>query len=99
MAMIILVFEQGVVTRPADIFNEGATRSETAAFRQIDLIRCFVIDEDSCFLVFRIRHGNGGKQNLRVGMNGVVDNLIYRADFENFAEIHDGDPVAKILDR
>jgi len=44
----------------------------------------------------RIRHWDGREQGLGIGMAGMREQLVGRADLDDLPEIHDGDPLRDV---
>ena len=45
----------------------------------------------------RVRHGNSGKQRLRVWVHRIVEEVFFASEFYHAAEIHDADLVRNML--
>ncbi len=82
----------------APVYRQGTPGMEDASARRIywawylpfyDFVRSFGFH---C----RVRYGNRSKQGSSVGVNGVVVKLVTIGQLDNFAQIHDRDPVAEM---
>ena len=70
---------------------------ERAAEGRVRRVRHLAARQVADLLAARVRVGDGPQQRLRVGVAGVGEDLLGRADLDDPAEVHDRDPVAEVL--
>lgn len=81
-------------------FNRvGATRVKSASWGRIDRRGRVTRQNDPFTAVFfvGVRGRNRANQGSRVGVHRFLDDVVGRAEFDNFTEIHHGDPVGNVL--
>src|SRR5438132_587464 len=79
------------------ILPVGAAGMKSAAGRRINRARHVALGNDVLFLAACVKHRYRGQQCPRIGMLGVLIDRIALGGLDNFAEIHDSDPVANML--
>ena len=84
----------------ADIYCQRAARVEAAAARRVHRAGYIAHQDDALAFLFddRIGDRHGGEQRLGVGVQGIVVERIAIRQFDDFAQIHDGDTVGDVAD-
>ena len=75
----------------------GAAGVELAALGRVGGRGNGAFQHDAVHLDRRVRHGNGGEERLRVGVERITEDVRFRAVFHQVAEIHDADRVGDML--
>ena len=76
----------------------GAACVEFTALGRICGRRNIAVQYDSVHLYVGIGVGHGGKQRLRVRMQGIIENAVFIAEFHHRPEVHYADAVGNVLD-
>ena len=82
----------------ASVDDEGTPRREPAADRRMDEGRNLAADSVARPAAPRIRERKGCQKRLRIGVNGMLQNLSDRTDFGEQTKVHDGHTVRDVSD-
>ena len=82
----------------ASIDDEGTPRREPAADRRMDEGRDLAADPVARSAASRIRERKGRQKRLRIGVNGMLQDLSDGTDLGEQAEIHDGHTIRDVSD-
>ena len=75
-----------------------ASRMKRTAGRRMDRRGNIAAEDDSLPFGVGVHHRNRREQRLGVGMFRRGDNFAGGGEFDDFAQVHDHDPVADVLD-
>src|SRR5579859_7103542 len=84
--------------RVAELRAELAARMEPAAGRRVHGRGDVPLEDDAPARQLRVRNGDRGEESLRIWMLGIPEQVPPVGDLDDPAEVHDGHPVADVLD-
>src|SRR5207253_8823384 len=87
-----------VVLDSASVGGEGTPRGEPAAKRRMDEGRNRAADSVARPAAPRIRERKGRQKRLRIGVNGMLQDLSGRTDVGEQTKVHDGHTVRDVSD-
>ena len=82
----------------ANFLGIGATRVETAALRRIGGRWDITLEHDTVHLDVGIRMRNRREKRLRIGMQGMREDILLIAELDHRAQIHNADFIRDKLD-
>ena len=77
----------------ADIHGFRTPPAKLAAFHHSPCIRCLSLEDLTLFGEDLARHRHDIQKRPAVRMHRISDDFVRSADFHDFSQIHDGDPV------
>src|SRR5690349_251385 len=82
----------------AVLHRDGTPRMEHATGWRVDRTRRLAHRRPgrAARLDARVGHGNRGEQRLGVGVQGIFEELVVTGQFDDAAQIHDGDALAEM---
>ena len=91
------LFQRNILLH-AFIAARTAPAIEAASRLRIDRARNVALEDDALTMDINTRHGDCGQQRLGVGMQRIAEQLLCRRHFHDFAEIHNSNALADMLD-
>jgi hypothetical protein len=82
----------------ADLHDIGTARVEAARGRRVDGAGDVALQKTGFVAAGRVGPRDRLEQGLRIGMEGILVQVVRLGEFDDLAEVHDGHPVADVAD-